>query len=113
MQPGDERQDVCEHLPRHRDLGHLERDVAAAAHHLGPDLDQLIDAPVSRFCRHVLGLSVMAGGAPADARTGRNGRHALVGLLRQSVFGRAPSGECGIPSHGEGKRNLAGFAALV
>jgi hypothetical protein len=26
--------------------------------------------------------------APADARTGRNGRHALVGLLRQSVFGR-------------------------
>ena len=24
----------------------------------------------------------------ADARTGRNGRHALVGLLRQSVFGR-------------------------
>jgi hypothetical protein len=24
----------------------------------------------------------------ADARTGRNGRHALVGMLRQSVFGR-------------------------
>ena len=24
----------------------------------------------------------------ADARTGKNGRHALVGLLRQSVFGR-------------------------
>jgi hypothetical protein len=23
-----------------------------------------------------------------DARTGKNGRHALVGLLRQSVFGR-------------------------
>jgi hypothetical protein len=23
-----------------------------------------------------------------DTRTGRNGRHALVGLLRQSVFGR-------------------------
>ena len=35
-----------------------------------------------------LGLSGMAGGALADARTGRNGRHALVGLLRQSVFGR-------------------------
>jgi hypothetical protein len=35
-----------------------------------------------------LGLSVMAGGALADSRTGRNGRHALVGLLRQSVFGR-------------------------
>jgi hypothetical protein len=35
-----------------------------------------------------LGLSVMAGGTLADARTGKNGRHALVGLLRQSVFGR-------------------------
>ena len=35
-----------------------------------------------------LGLSVMAGGTLADARTGRNGCHALVGLLRQSVFGR-------------------------
>ena len=28
-----------------------------------------------------LGLSVMAGGALADARTGKAGRHALVGLL--------------------------------
>ena len=35
-----------------------------------------------------LGLSAMAGDALADARTGKNGRHALVGLLRQSVFGR-------------------------
>ena len=35
-----------------------------------------------------LGLSRMAGDVLADARTGRNGRHALVGLLRQSVFGR-------------------------
>src|SRR5215469_13775894 len=35
-----------------------------------------------------LGLSVMAGETLADARTGKNGRHALVGLLRQSVFGR-------------------------
>src|SRR6202030_1528464 len=35
-----------------------------------------------------LGLSTMAGETLADARTGRNGRHALVGLLRQSVFGR-------------------------
>jgi hypothetical protein len=33
-----------------------------------------------------LGLSVMAGEMLADARTGKNGRHALVGLLRQSVF---------------------------
>ena len=35
-----------------------------------------------------LGLSTMAGDMLADTRTGKNGRHALVGLLRQSVFGR-------------------------
>src|ERR1700719_3399954 len=35
-----------------------------------------------------LGLTAMAGDILADARTGRNGRHALVGMLRQSVFGR-------------------------
>ena len=35
-----------------------------------------------------LGLTAMAGEMLADARTGKNGRHALVGLLRQSVFGR-------------------------
>jgi hypothetical protein len=29
-----------------------------------------------------LGLSAMAGKMLADARTGKNGRHALVGLLR-------------------------------
>ena len=36
----------------------------------------------------MLGLTVMAAESVADARTGRNGRHALVGMLRQSVFGR-------------------------
>jgi hypothetical protein len=35
-----------------------------------------------------LGLTEMAIERLADTRTGRNGRHALVGLLRQSVFGR-------------------------
>src|SRR5262245_40334650 len=35
-----------------------------------------------------LGLTAMAGETLANARTGKNGRHALVGLLRQSVFGR-------------------------
>jgi hypothetical protein len=35
-----------------------------------------------------LGLTAIAGETLADARTGRNGRHALVGLLWQSVFGR-------------------------
>ena len=33
-------------------------------------------------------LSAMAGDALSDARTGMNGRHALVGMLRQSIFGR-------------------------
>jgi hypothetical protein len=37
---------------------------------------------------HALGLSATAGEMLADGRTGKNGRHALVGLLRQSVFGR-------------------------
>jgi Transposase DDE domain group 1 len=35
-----------------------------------------------------LGLSDLAGDRLADARTGKNGRHALVGMLRQAVFGR-------------------------
>jgi hypothetical protein len=33
-------------------------------------------------------LTEMAGSVLADARTGKNGRHQLVGLLRQWVFGR-------------------------
>ena len=37
----------------------------------------------------VLGLTVMASDVLADARTGKNGRHALAGLFRQSVFRRA------------------------
>src|SRR3984893_10578302 len=36
----------------------------------------------------VLGLSALASDVLADLRTGRNGRHALAGLFRQSVFGR-------------------------
>ena len=35
-----------------------------------------------------LGLGAMAGDVLANAPTGKNGRHALLGLLRQSVFGR-------------------------
>src|SRR5205807_10546674 len=35
-----------------------------------------------------LDLSEMAGETLADARSGKNGRHALVGMFRQSVFGR-------------------------
>jgi hypothetical protein len=36
----------------------------------------------------VLGLTAMASDVLADARTGKNSRHALAGLFRQSVFGR-------------------------
>src|SRR2546430_5937040 len=35
-----------------------------------------------------LRLTAMAGEMLADARTGKNGRHDLIGMLRQSVFGR-------------------------
>src|SRR5437764_2414706 len=35
-----------------------------------------------------LSLTDTGADALADARTGKNGRHLLVGLLRQSVFGR-------------------------
>lgn len=35
-----------------------------------------------------LGLMGIAGQYLVDGRTGRNGRHDLVGMLRQSVFGR-------------------------
>jgi hypothetical protein len=36
----------------------------------------------------VLGLTEMAGDVLAHARSGKNGRHTLAGLFRQSVFGR-------------------------
>ena len=41
-------------------------------------------------CSRIGELSLTDTGADAlaDARTGKNGRHLLVGLLRQSVFGR-------------------------
>jgi hypothetical protein len=35
-----------------------------------------------------LGLTEVAGDVLAEARSGKNGRHALAGLFRQSVFGR-------------------------
>ena len=35
-----------------------------------------------------LGLTALAGGVPADSRTGRNSWHGIVSLLRQSVYGR-------------------------
>jgi hypothetical protein len=43
---------------------------------------------VHRELDDALGLTDVAGEVLADKRTGRNGRHALAGLFRQSVFGR-------------------------
>jgi hypothetical protein len=57
---GDQRQDIGEHLPRHRDLGHLKGHVAAAARHLRADLDQLRDS-----------RDAAADGQFATAETGR------------------------------------------
>src|ERR1700740_619396 len=41
----------------------------------------------------VLALTTSGGERLAEARTGRNRRHLLAGLLRQSVFGRVASWE--------------------
>ena len=49
-----------------------------------------------------LGLTAMAGDLISDSRTGKNGWHGLIGLLRQSVYGRllaAPARVC--PASGQ------------
>src|SRR5450759_4801768 len=38
----DQPQNLLEQFPRHRDLGHLEDDVASMAHDLGADLHQFL-----------------------------------------------------------------------
>jgi len=45
-----------------------------------------------------LGLMAIAGQNLVDGRTGRNGRHDLVGMLRQSVFGRLAGYEEATPA---------------
>jgi len=54
-QPGDQGQDFGEHLSRHRDLGQLDGHVAAVAHHLCADLDQLLAQAGQRPRRRRLG----------------------------------------------------------
>jgi hypothetical protein len=68
-----------------------------------------------------LGLTDTAADTLADARTGKNGRHRLAGMLRQSVFGRLAGYEdvndadrlCRDPAIRwvVGDRAIAGFAA--
>ncbi len=50
-------------------------------------LDEFLQRP-RRELNDALGLSAMASERLADARTGKNGHHALVGMLRQAGFGR-------------------------
>jgi len=45
-----EPEDILEHAPRHRALDELERYVAAVAHDLRADLDQLLAQMVSDLC---------------------------------------------------------------
>ncbi len=40
-----------------------------------------------------LGLTTLAGDVIADSRTGKNGWHGIIGLLRQSVYGRLAGDE--------------------
>src|SRR5215471_17350342 len=70
---------------------------------------------------NTLGLTDTGADELADARTGKNGRHRLAGLLRQSVFGRLAGYEdvndagrlCRDPAMRwvVGDRAIAGFAA--
>jgi hypothetical protein len=41
-----------------------------------------------------LGLTACAGAVLADARTGKNGRHVFVGLLRATAASSAPAAFC-------------------
>ena len=45
-------------------------------------------ALADRELNDALGLTELAGNLIADMRTGKNGWHGLIGLLRQSVYGR-------------------------
>ena len=63
----------------------VEKECRDRAILLKPDLNG-IRRMTHNFSVRILIATV--GELLADARTGKNGRHALVGLLRQSVFGR-------------------------
>jgi hypothetical protein len=54
----------------------------------GPKISLYGGLLLLRELDEVLGLHDIAGGLLRDTRTGHNRLHTLVGLLRQSVFGR-------------------------
>lgn len=54
----------------------------------GASLSSDGDLLLHRELDNALGLTDMAAALLADARTGKNGRHRLAGLLRQSIFSR-------------------------
>src|SRR5215813_12506473 len=72
----DEPQNLSEHLPCDGDLGHLEDNIAAVAHHLGTDLDQLL----------LGGSATNHSSAPASPACARNCR----GCRRAHEAGAAP-----------------------
>ena len=53
-QPIDEAEDFSKQLPRHRNLGQLESDIATMADDLGTDLDQLLPQRGQRPVLHLL-----------------------------------------------------------
>jgi hypothetical protein len=72
---------------RNSQTGRSTSESSAAA--TRPAADEEADVTVAyRELDGALGLSAIGGDMLADSRTGRNGRHALVGMLWQSVFGR-------------------------
>src|SRR4051794_4388175 len=60
-----------------------------------------------------LHLTDTAANTLADARTGKNGRHRLSGLLRQAVFGRLAGYEVDFPPWSGGVRSERHAAARM
>jgi hypothetical protein len=55
----------------------------------------------------------MASDKLLDARTGKNGRHALIGMLRQSVFGREDVNDAERLRHDPAMRWIVGGKAAL
>ena len=102
-QSDDPRQDLPEHPPRHRDLRHLERDIAAVADHLRADLDQLYTK------RDQLRLRVRCGPpAPPPGWSAAWGEADQIrGKAEVAARRSAPEGEADVPATPSELRFLA------